>query len=127
MKLNGAPTVLVVDDEELIREVAVMMIEEDGGKALAASDGMQAVELLKAQATEIDCILSDFSMPEMNGYQVYLEAVKIKPEISFVMVSGLKIVPEVDELRKSGKVQFVSKPFNQADLMAAINRARRAT
>lgn len=122
--LNGNPTVLVVDDEELIREVASMMIEEEGGTVFGAADGIQALALLKEKQGTIDCVFCDFSMPHMNGYEVFVESNKLRPNLPFVIVSGLKIVPEVEDLRRKGRIEFVSKPFHQVELVKAINKAR---
>jgi two-component system cell cycle sensor histidine kinase/response regulator CckA len=113
-------TILVVDDEELIREVASMMIEEEGGTALIAKDGIEAIEVFKRNFAKISCVLMDFSMPEMNGYDAYLAMSKIDPKVQVVLVSGLKVVPEVDKLRQSGKIAFINKPFKQADVVTAI-------
>ena len=124
VKLNGAPCVLVIDDEELIREVASMMVEEEGGKVLVASNGKQAIDIFQQHKDSIDCVFSDFSMPAMNGYEVYLELDKLKSGVPFVLVSGLKSVAEVEELRRTGRIEFLSKPFHQVELVKAINRAR---
>ena len=122
--LKGNPRILVVDDEELMREVAAMMIEEEGGTVVSSGSGRDAVSILEREAAKIDCIFCDFSMPEVNGFDVYNAAQKIRAGIPFVMVSGLRIVPEVEELRRTGKIEFVSKPFHQRDLFSALNRAR---
>src|SRR5262249_44398454 len=124
VKLNGTPCILVVDDEELIREVASMMVEEEGGKVIVASNGKQALELFQQHKDAIDCVFSDFSMPAMNGYEMYVELDKLKSGVPFVLVSGLKTVPEVEELRRAGRIEFLSKPFHQVELVKAINRAR---
>ena len=122
--LEGSPTVLVIDDEELMLEVASMMIEEEGSAVKSAANGKDGVSILAKDPNSIDCVFSDFSMPEMNGFEVYQAVQKIKPGIPFVMVSGLKIVPEVESLVREGKIQFVSKPFHKSELFKAINRAR---
>lgn len=124
INLEGRPTVLVIDDEELMLEVASMMIEEEGSAVKSAANGKDGVSILEKDPTAIDCVFSDFSMPEMNGFEVYQAVQKIKPGIPFVMVSGLKIVPEVEALLREGKIQFVSKPFHKSELFKAINRAR---
>jgi DNA-binding response OmpR family regulator len=63
----------------------------------------------------------DFSMPEMNGYEAYLEIRKLSDSVEFVMVSGLQVTPEVGELCDSGEVAFLSKPFHEEELIAVIN------
>jgi DNA-binding NtrC family response regulator len=122
--LAGKPTVLVIDDEALMLEVASMMIEEEGSAVKSAATGKDGLSILSTEPNSIDCVFSDFSMPEMNGFEVYQAVQKIKPGVPFVMVSGLKLVPEVEALVREGKIQFVSKPFRKAELFRAINRAR---
>ncbi|RMG42113.1 MAG: response regulator, partial [Candidatus Dadabacteria bacterium] len=116
LKLEGNPTILVVDDEELMREVTTIMIEENGGESIVAIDGLDAVEKFAENVDEIDCVLMDFSMPQMNGYEAYLEIKKIKPDVGVVMVSGLKMIPEVVELKNKGEIEFISKPFHEVEL-----------
>ena len=117
---NQKFTILLVDDEELIREVTSIMIEDQGGEVLTAVDGLDGVEVFAENRDKIDIVFLDFSMPRMNGYEAYLEISKIKPEVGFIMSSGLQITPEVELLRKQGAVSFISKPFHEDDLMKTI-------
>ena len=123
MGLIGNPTVLIVDDEELIREVASMMIEDECGTVLVAKSGTEALQVFSANKDKITTVFLDFSMPGMNGYEVYLELMKLNDKLAVVMVSGLKIISEIDKLRREGKIQFLSKPFHQVDLVKALNVA----
>lgn len=125
MKLDGNPTVLIVDDEELMREVTSIMIEENGGKVLTAVDGLDAVEVFAENRGKIDCIFMDVSMPRMNGYEAFLEIKKIDPDIPVLVVSGLRMMPEVEELQKSGQIDFLSKPFHEVELIKALNNSCR--
>ncbi|MDC0358465.1 response regulator [Oligoflexia bacterium] len=119
--LEGNPKILIVDDEELMREVTSIMIEDRGGEVFTACDGMEAVEVFGKHKDEISCICMDFSMPRMNGYEAYQEIVKIKPAVHFIMISGLSITPEVEDLRKQGAITFLAKPFNETTLIKTIN------
>ncbi len=120
LSFEGNPTILVVDDEELIREVASIMIEENGGKALTAVDGQDGVRVFEANKDVIDAVFMDFSMPNMNGYEAYQEIKKIKPSVKVIFVSGLKLTPEVEELVRKGETRFLSKPFHEIELIKAI-------
>lgn len=126
VKLEGNPVVLVVDDEELMREVTSIMIEENGGTVITAFDGMDAVEKYAEDAEKIDFVFMDFSMPRMNGYEAYLEIKKINPKADIIMVSGLKLIPELQELKNKGEVEFLSKPFHEIELIKAIKRLQEA-
>lgn len=120
MKLDGNPTILIVDDEELMREVTSIMVEENGGKVLTAIDGLDAVETFAENRDQIAAIFLDVSMPRMNGYEAYLEIRKIAPEIPILVVSGLKMTPEIQELQQKGEVNFLSKPFHEVELIKAL-------
>ncbi len=117
------PRVLLVDDEELLREVTSMMIEESGGIVIQARDGVEAVQIFRQRREEINCVLLDFSMPGKNGYDTYKELLLEDPSVRVVMISGLRVIPEVQSLVMSKKIGFLPKPFHEIDLVRAINEA----
>lgn len=117
------PQILVIDDEELIREVTAIMIGDNGGTAISAADGVEGIEIFKKDPQRFHCAVIDFSMPKLNGYEVITELRKIRAGFSVVLITGLAVSPHIDELRKSGKVEFLRKPFHEAELIQAINRA----
>lgn len=121
-KLAGL-TILVVDDEELIREVTSIILEESGGNVLLASDGEEGLNVFRQHRDLIDLVLLDFSMPRRNGYDLYLEIKKIEPNIAVIMASGLGMIPEVQALVSAGEMQFMGKPYHEAQLVEGIVRA----
>lgn len=122
--LDGSPTVLVVDDEDLMREVTSIMIEENGGKVISAVDGIDAVERYAENKEKIDFIFMDVSMPRMNGYEACVEIRKINPGAKIVVVSGLKMLPEIEKMFRAGEVEFLSKPFHETELLKAFKRLK---
>ena len=122
LELTSKPTVLVVDDEQLIRDVSTMMIEDYGGKVIQAADGTKAIEIFQSRKDEIDVVCLDFSMPGINGYETLLELRKLKPGQPTVMVSGLRLIPEIEELWHKGEVEFLSKPFHESELIKVIKK-----
>ena len=120
-QLPGNPLIMYVDDEALLREVASIMIEDYGGRCIVAVDGHDAIEKFAEQASDIDFIYIDYSMPNMNGYETIVELRKIRPDIPICVVSGLDISPEVEELKAKGEVGFLSKPFKESDLLASFS------
>ncbi len=123
LPLSGAGTILVMDDEELMREVTKIMIEDNGAAVVTGVDGHDGVEVFLRNRDNINIVVTDFSMPRMNGYQAYCEIKKIKPTVAFVVISGLKITSDVEVLRKRGDVEFLGKPFQEAELIACLKRA----
>jgi len=116
-------TVLIVDDEELMREVAAIMVEDHGGAVLTAVDGVDAVEVFEQNLSAVSCIVMDFSMPRMNGYEAALEIRKKNSDVPIIIVSGLAVTPEIENMVKKGELEYMSKPFHEQSLIEAISGA----
>ncbi len=119
--LNGA-TVLIVDDEELMREVSEIMITDNGGKVLTAVDGQDAIEVFEKHQESIDLVFIDFSMPRKNGYEAVVAIREMKPEVAVIMVSGLMVSKDVNALIKKGELLFMNKPFHEVELLKSIQK-----
>lgn len=120
MNALSGKQILIVDDEELVREVTTMMVEDAGGSVVVASDGEEALKVFIANKQSLDAVFMDFSMPGMNGYEAFKKMAAIDPAIPVVLVSGLKITPEADQARAEGRLIFLSKPFKQDDVIHAL-------
>ena len=105
-----------------MRDVLVMMIEENGGRVISAANGKEALERFRQHAAEIDVAVLDFSMPQLNGYEVCRALSDIKPGVGVVLISGLSRTAEVESLERGGSVRFLGKPFEERALIEAINR-----
>ena len=124
-KLSNSPSILIVDDEELMREVTSIMVEDNGGSVISAASGDEAIQLIQNEKPQIDCVVLDFSMPGRNGYETFLELDRLIPGIPCIVISGLACTPEMKVLVDSGRVQFLSKPFQEAALIEAILSTRK--
>ena len=113
---------LVVDDEELVREVTVMMIEDAGGRTVTAKDGTDAVEQFKRNHSKLTAVFMDFSMPGLNGFEAYEQMIKINDAVPVILVSGLRITPEAQAARDAGKLGLLGKPFKQDDVIGVLRR-----
>lgn len=112
--------ILIVDDEELVREVTSMMVEDAGGTVVVACDGEDAVKVFEANKQSLDAVFMDFSMPGLNGFEAFEKMAVMNPAVPVVLVSGLKITPEADQARTAGRLIFLSKPFKQDDVIRAL-------
>lgn len=110
--------VLIVDDEEMIRNVLKEYVEFEGNEAFEASDGMQAVKCCKEN--DYDIILMDVMMPRLDGFSAVKEIKKIK-DIPVIMLSARG--EEYDKLFgfEIGVDDYVTKPFSPKEVMARIN------
>ena len=113
-------TILVVDDEVLIRELTEAALVEYGCKVISASSGVEAIKILKKERGKIDCILLDVIMPEMNGYDFFVTARKIVANIPVLFCSGYAESDKISRLRHDKKVEFIQKPFELDDLYYSI-------
>ena len=120
---RGHGTVLLVDDEEAVRSLAARMLERMGFKVLTAADGVEGVDLFRAHADEVRCILLDFSMPRMDGVQASQALHRIKAGVPIVVCSGFN--RQEVEHRFQGRLigAFLHKPFRYEELRQAFQAA----
>jgi len=117
--------VLIVDDEPMVRSVAARMVEHTGFTTLQASDGIAGVDLFRANADSIACVLLDVSMPGIGGAQALQMMRAIRPDVPIVLMSGYageELADRFAQLQPSG---FLYKPFNIAELKACLESAIR--
>ncbi len=118
-KVSGK-TILVVDDSPTIRKLISGKLEKSGHEVFCASDGVEALEMLKA--LEPDLILLDITMPRMDGYQV-CKAIKSAPEtkdVPVVMISGKDGFFDKVRGRMAGTSGYITKPFGPETLMKVV-------
>jgi len=116
----GASCVLVVDDEELVRDVACRALGSLGYRTLACADGAEALELYRRDWRKIDLVLLDMVMPRMNGPATFAAMRGINPEARVVVSSGYSLDGEAGELLERGAAGFIQKPYRIADLGRAV-------
>ncbi|MFH0952878.1 MAG: ATP-binding protein [Verrucomicrobiota bacterium] len=112
---GGTETILVVDDDPLALSITQRLLHKSGYTVWTASGGEEAINLYKQHHDKVDLVLLDVVMPYVNGEEVYHELVRIKPDVSILVVSGF--TPKTAErlLRVSG-ARFLSKPFSRSKL-----------
>lgn len=119
--LVGSGTVLVVDDEELIRVTTTSILKKIGFKVLLAENGKNAVELYKQKSKDIDLVLMDIIMPEMNGQESFEAMKKYNPDCKVILTSGYVNNVNIKQLQKDGLCGFLQKPFNVPELIRLVN------
>jgi signal transduction histidine kinase len=120
---GGSETILLVDDETAVREVLARGLQEKGYRVLEAVDGPQGLEILRGSADEIDLVITDVAMPGMNGIDLAQRALKLRPYLPFIFVSGQprEVLPDWGSLEHDH--QLLEKPFSPESLAACV-RAR---
>jgi two-component system cell cycle sensor histidine kinase/response regulator CckA len=122
---KGTGAILLVDDEEIIREVGKDLLEAIGYRVLLARDGQEAIEVYKKNRAEIALVLLDMIMPHMGGGEAYDRIKEINPDIKVLLSSGYSIDGEACEILARGCDGFIQKPFKIGDLSREIEKILR--
>ena len=121
--IEGGGTALLVEDEEILRNMAQTMLIRLGIKDLTANDGVEAVEEFKKHLNEIHVVVSDLSMPRMDGWEALSALCRIRSDIPVVFVSGHDESEEITDYHVELPQIFLQKPYQKAELKEALGRA----
>ncbi|HZU52686.1 MAG TPA: PAS domain-containing protein [Holophagaceae bacterium] len=113
---------LVVDDEPEIREIASAMLALMGFQCLAAADGAQALELVRARGGELRLALLDLSMPEMDGREAFRAIHALQPGLKVILSSGFDLREAARDIVGQGLAGFLQKPYQLEELRRAVKR-----
>jgi two-component system, NtrC family, response regulator PilR len=113
--------ILVVDDEESIREFFEIMLKREGYDVLTAPNGREGLEELKKGA--FDLVISDIQMPEMSGLELLAKAKELDPEVVIIMITAFGSTETAVEAMKLGAYDYVQKPFKIDEVKIIIRQA----
>jgi signal transduction histidine kinase/CheY-like chemotaxis protein len=119
---RGQGCVLVVDDEETVRNTAALMLRKLGLDVALVSDGREAVDTFRAQPSRFAMVLMDLTMPQMNGEQAFAELRRVRPDIGVVLMSGFNEQDATSRFTGKGPASFIQKPFQFDELSAAVQQ-----
>ncbi|MBM3240707.1 PAS domain S-box protein [Candidatus Poribacteria bacterium] len=119
---RGSESILLVDDEEHVRNVGRAMLESFGYRVYLANNGVEAGKIYAEKQDEIELVLLDIVMPEMNGRETYRRLKKINSAVRVVIVSGYSINNQVRELLNEGAMDFIQKPFDVKTLASSVRK-----
>jgi len=105
--------ILIVDDEECLREIFQMLFERNGWEVETAKDGVEGVSKFRKAETPFDGVLSDYQMPRMNGVLMLMEIRKLDPDVKLVMASA----DPPDLSKHLPGVKCLRKPFSNQELL----------
>ncbi len=119
-KWRGSGTVLVVDDEFIMREVSRSILEQSGFEVIATGEGAEALELYRRHMPAINLVLLDRTMPTMPGEEVLERILDLNPDARVVLMSGFSSDSVVREIIDAGKADFLPKPFRPEELVEKV-------
>ncbi len=116
-------TILLVDDEEIVRMLVSSLLRSNGYSVHECADGAEAVEFYRKSWKEIGLVVLDMMMPRMNGRDAFMEMLSINKDIRAILMSGFSIDGEAQALLDAGMKAFLQKPFTSSELADAIEKA----
>jgi two-component system cell cycle sensor histidine kinase/response regulator CckA len=121
-KIEGGGTVLLIEDEEPVRNIAKKMLTRLGYTVLEAKDGVEAVEIFRQHQDEICCVLSDLAMPRMDGWDTLDAMRKLSPDITVILSSGYDEAKVMAGEHPERPNAFLGKPYQLKRLSDTISR-----
>jgi len=115
-------TVLMIDDEETIRIVSKMIIEDEGYGVITAKDGREGLDIFIARQKEIHIIILDLTMPLMDGAETFAELRKISSDVPIILSSGFNEPNRNGMFKDKGLSGFIQKPYSAKVLMDTIHK-----
>lgn len=113
-------TILLVEDEEMLRDLGIEILQGEGYRVIAAADGVEAVEMFEANRDSIGLVVCDLGLPRLGGRDVFMKMKEIKPSVRALVVSGYLEPGQRSEILKAGVIDTIQKPYDFRDLVQKI-------
>ncbi|MBI5602663.1 MAG: PAS domain S-box protein [Deltaproteobacteria bacterium] len=117
---KGSETILIVDDEEIIRQLGADILEDVGYKVILASRGEEAIPLYRQKRKDIGLVVLDVVMPGLGGKETFRKLREINPNIKVLLSSGYSTDGEVGEILKEGVSGLIQKPYKDEELIGKV-------
>ena len=116
----SADTVLVVDDEAIVRQMIAEILKASGYPVLEASSGAAAVDLVREHVRRIGLVILDMIMPGMDGVETFQRIREISPEVTFLLATGFARSDQCRRLMRQQCVDLINKPFKSSELVEKV-------
>jgi len=113
--------ILVVDDEEIMRNLLDKMLSLEGYNILTAVDGQDALEIIAEE--KVDLVVSDMKMPRMDGFELLKNLRNNYPDMGVVIMTGFGDTYTVKDALLLGADEYLSKPFKRLELLSVVEKA----
>jgi two-component system cell cycle sensor histidine kinase/response regulator CckA len=121
------PCILVVEDEQLVRDLAERVLSLHGFRVLTAEDGQRAVDVFRAHAADIDLVLLDLTMPGLSGAEVFAAIMEQRPNTRVLITSGYAEEESQSLLRHPSVTGFLGKPYRIDRLIEQVQTSLTAS
>ena len=120
---GGHENILLVDDEEVVRDLGREVLESYGYKVIPAADGIEAVSIYEKQKNEIDLIILDMIMPRMGGIETFERLQAVNPAVKVIISSGYSSDGHYQAVVQKGAKGFIQKPYKIDELIRMVRQA----
>ena len=111
---------MIVDDEDFVTLLAQRVLTDEGYRVVTARDGFQALDIYKKIQDQIELVILDFTMPIMDGAEVFSELRMINPQVPVVLSSGFTEQDKLKWMLAKGLRGFIPKPYTQQKLLLQV-------
>jgi CheY-like chemotaxis protein len=118
--LEGKPTILIVDDEEMVRSIAAQILEKLNYRVVTAASGAEAIETFEQAHGRIDLVILDMIMPGIDGSRTFDEMKKVDANVKVILSSGYSRDSQANDIMRRGCDAFIQKPFRLQELSQLV-------
>lgn len=123
VKVEGSETILLVDDEQYVRDLGEKVLNLHGYNVILARDGLEAIHIYQSAKDSIDLVILDLMMPNLSGRDTYKRLKEINPAVKVIICTGYGLDHEaMQELQGGGVCSFIQKPYNLEQLGQAVRK-----
>lgn len=120
---RGTETILLVDDEEIIRALCSSVLSRHGYKVMEAADGREALSVYAQHERDIDLVILDLSMPNLSGMETLERLRAFRPDVRVILSSGYSLDPTHELLQQPCVSGFIPKPYQPSELVRMVRGA----
>jgi two-component system cell cycle sensor histidine kinase/response regulator CckA len=117
---SAAETILIVEDEEMQREMLSLLLSEKGYAILTASDGAEAVEVFRLNSGRITLVILDIGLPRQNGVDAFLRIKEINPAAPVIFATGYIEQELRTQVMECGARAFLAKPYRPLEILQTV-------
>ncbi len=119
---RGSETILVVEDEEDLRELLTSVLQDFGYGILVARDGMEALERYRRHRQDIRLVITDMDLPKLNGAAVSRSILSTDPKVRIILISGFVETALKEAILASGVREFLAKPYTMPQMLQLVRK-----
>lgn len=120
---TGDERILFIDDEKSIIKLVHQRLERLGYKVKATTSSVEALDLFRSNSDQFDLVITDLTMPKLNGDKLVNKILKIRPDIPIILCSGFSEKIDEKKAKGIGVVDFIEKPFDKHDFAFKVRKA----